>query len=119
MKISSFIVLLVSFLSFNSKAEELPKELYMPNDAGGFIVITVEECSIEYVKDEFPSHAYATEIKEDGTEVIHIGCWMSEVPPDPRYIPLFNIFFEPNIVASFPHRDFSPIKRRYEPEELI
>jgi len=118
MKVTNFIVLLASCLTFNLKAEELPKELYMPNDAGGFIVITVEECGIEYVRETFPNRAYATEVTDD-KEVVHEGCWVTEVPPDPQYIPLFNIFFEPNIVASFPHRDFSPIKKRYEPEELI
>ena len=121
MKTLNFIVLLASCLTFTLKAEELPKELYMPNDAGGFIVITVEDCTFEYAKKEFPNRAYATEITDDG-EIIHEGCWMTEVPPDSRYIPLFNIFFEPNIVASFPHKDFSPEKKRhpeFNPEDLI
>lgn len=121
MKTLNFIVLLASCLTFNLKAEDLPKELYMPNDAGGFIVLTVEECGIEHVTHTFPNRAYATEITDEG-EIIHEGCWMTEPPPDPRYIPLFNIFFEPNIVASFPHRDFGPEKKRlpeYKPEDLI
>ena len=112
MKTLNFIVLLASCLTFTLKAEELPKELYMPNDAGGFIVITVEDCTFEYAKKEFPNRAYATEITDNG-EIIHEGCWMTEIPPDSRYIPLFNIFFEPNIVASYPHKDFSPEKKRH------
>ena len=112
MKTLNFIVLLASCFVFNSKAEELPKELYMPNDAGGFVVITVEESNIEYAKEKFPYRAYANEVTDDG-EIIHEGCWMTEAVPSSRYIPLFNIFFEPNIVATYPHKDFTPEKKRY------
>lgn len=109
-----FIVLLASCFALQS--EELPKELYMPNDAGGFIVVTVEDCSIERVKETFPNRAYATEVLEDGSEVIHEGCWESakDMPNDPRFFNVFNIFFEPNIVATYPHYDFSPEKKRWE-----
>ena len=124
MKILSFIVLLASCFALQS--EELPKELYMPNDAGGFIVVTVEDCGIQYVSEMFPNRAYATEIVDD-KEIIHEGCWVAgEAPNDPRFFSIFNLFFEPDIIATYPQRDFGPEKKRLEeqpqhfnPEDLI
>jgi len=42
------------------------KELYMPNESGGYVVLTLEECKFpEAVKLGFDSRAYATETDSD------------------------------------------------------
>lgn len=56
-----------------------PKEMYMPNDAGGFIVLTTELCQIEEAKKEYQYRAYST---EEPSKVIHEGCWTSPSTED-------------------------------------
>lgn len=52
-------------------------EVYMANEAGGYLVLTHEECPVEKFKQQFPWHAYGTE--SNGT--IHYGCYNVPLPP--------------------------------------
>ena len=43
-------------------AQDLPKELYMPNESGGFVVLTTDACSFaDAAKLGYKYRAYATE----------------------------------------------------------
>ena len=95
------------------------KELYMPNESGGYIVLTVEPCQIsEAVKLGFNSRAYATE-SDSEKPAIHEGCWnspdTSEAPriKGVRIIPLVNLWFEGDTVT-FPQTMFGPEKKRWD-----
>jgi hypothetical protein len=76
-------LLFVTLLGFAliSSAEELPNEMYMANDAGGFVVLTTEPCTFKKQAKEYPYRAYATESSEI---VLHEGCWTS---PDTSEVP--------------------------------
>lgn len=64
----------------------------LPNDAGGLIVLTHEECKIDQAKARFPYYAYATE----SNSTVHEGCY--DIPkiddakkqPGMRIIPVVN-----------------------------
>jgi hypothetical protein len=100
------MLLTASFIQ-SAVAAEPPKEMYMPNDAGGFVVLTIRPCQVEKMAEEYPYRAYATESSE---LVNHEGCWnspdTSEVPtqlmsksegagpaPTIRVIPLVNTWW--------------------------
>lgn len=94
------------------------KELYMPNESGGYVVLTLEECKFpEAVKLGFDSRAYATE-KDSEQPATHEGCWNSpdtaESPkvPEVTIIPLVNLWFDGDIVF-YPQNLFGPEKRRW------
>lgn len=89
------------------------KELFMSNQAGGVIALTVEPCAIEIAKNKkFESRAYATEA--NGT--IHEGCWsapdISEAPnhPNIKIIPIVNIWFD-GVIVPFEQGLFAPISK--------
>lgn len=95
------------------------KELYMPNESGGYVVLTSEQCKIqEAVKLGFDSRAYATETDSENP-VTHEGCWnspdTSEAPriKGVRIIPLVNLWFDGDTVT-FPQTMFGPEKRRWD-----
>lgn len=94
------------------------KELYMPNEAGGYIVLTLEDCKFpEAVKQGFDHRAYATE-SDSEKPATHEGCWDSPSTADaPRIqgikiIPLVNLWFDGE-TATFPQTMFGPEKRRW------
>jgi hypothetical protein len=94
------------------------KELYMPNESGGYVVLTLEECKFpEAVKLGFDSRAYATETDSE-QPVTHEGCWNSPdtaaAPnvPGVTIIPLVNLWFDGDIVF-YPQNMFGPEKRRW------
>ena len=90
----------------------------MENQAGGFVVLTVEDCNVPKINKIFPNRAYATEPSPNG-DIIHEGCWTTEQPPPgEQYIALFNIWFEPDTVVTFPHKLFGPIKKRLDQNEI-
>lgn len=114
-------------LSLSAMAEELPKEMYMPNDAGGFVVLTVEPCAFEQAAKEYPYRAYATESSDI---VNHAGCWTSPdtsevptelysksegagTPPTMRLIPMVNTWWEEGATVIFLQSKFRPEKKRY------
>lgn len=74
------MLLTASFIQ-TALAADVPKELYMPNDAGGFVVLTTQPCTVEKVSKEYPYRAYAT---ESSTAALHEGCWTT---PDTSEVP--------------------------------
>ena len=95
------------------------KELYMPNESGGYVILTTDECNIPEAKAMgFDSRAYATET-DTAQPVTHEGCWNSPdtaaAPkvPGVRIIPLVNLWFDGDIVF-YPQNMFGPEKRRWD-----
>lgn len=89
------------------------KQLSMPNEAGGLIVLTLEECKLGGdVKKEYPNRSYATE----PNGILHEGCWDSpsidNAPTlDPRVmtiIPLVNILWHTGDLIIYQQREFKP-----------
>ena len=95
------------------------KELYMPNESGGYVVLTTEECNLADAKAMgFDSRAYATE-SDSEQPVIHEGCWNSpDTTAAPRapgvtIIPLVNLWFDGDIVF-YPQNLFGPERKRWD-----
>lgn len=95
------------------------KELYMPNESGGYVILTTEPCKFpEAAKLGYDSRAYATESDSD-KPAIHEGCWTSPDTADaPRLkgvkiIPLVNLWFDGEVVI-FPQTMFSPERKRWD-----
>ena len=112
--------LAVIFLLFSSfaLAQDLPKELYMPNEAGGFIVLTTDACpNADAAKNVYKFRAYATE-SEGEKPATHEGCWDSPSVADApklqgvRIIPLVNLWFDGDMIT-FPQTLFTPEKKRW------
>ena len=121
------LLLLVATFIQTAVAADLPKEMYMPNDAGGFVVLTLEPCAFEKASKEYPYKAYATESSD---VVYHEGCWnspdTSDVPtqimsksegapgaPTIRVIQMVNTWWVEGGRATFLQTNFSPEKKRY------
>ena len=121
------LLLLVATFIQTAVAADLPKEMYMPNDAGGFVVLTLEPCAFEQASKEYPYKAYA---KESSDAVYHEGCWSSpdtsDVPtqimsksegapeaPTIQVIQMVNTWWKEGGKATFMQRNFSPEKKRY------
>jgi hypothetical protein len=105
-------------------AENLPNELYMPNESGGYIVLTTDACpNTDAVKLGYNYRAYATESDSD-QPVTHQGCWDSPSTADAprmkgvRIIPLVNLWFDGDM-ATFPQTMFGPEKRRWNVAPII
>ena len=78
------ITTLISILTTVAFANESPT-VCLPNDAGGHIVLTLEDCKSNQVnKKLFPYHAYATEAS--GT--IHQACY--DIPSTAEAKPTAN-----------------------------
>ena len=116
------IAILALLVSLSAAAEE-PKEMYMPNEAGGFITLTQETCLYDSVKKEYPYRAYATE-DEQGT-VVHEGCWISpstEGAPQAqgiRIIPVVNTWWVDGGQVTFLVPQFSPERKRWDEQPII
>jgi hypothetical protein len=88
--------LLVTMVLITTSANADNSKVCLPNDAGGMIVLTHQECKFSKVIEKFPFYAYATE--SDGT--LHEGCF--DIPsiadakqqPGMRIIPVVN-FVDP------------------------
>ena len=108
----ALLALLVS-LSAQAADYSAHKELFMKNEAGGVVALTMEPCQFpEAVKKGFKERSYATE--GDGTK--HEGCWMTpeikpeELPAVDRHvviIPLVNLWYDEQIIA-YPQHMFTP-----------
>jgi hypothetical protein len=112
MVMKSFLVLLVLLITAPALADE-PKEMYMPNDAGGFLTLTSEPCTLVGAdKVSYPYRAYATESSE---LAIHEGCW-SRYTDDSVYATfaesMVNTWWGPGLMANFRQKLFSPEKKR-------
>jgi hypothetical protein len=107
------IAVALLFVSLSVNAEV--SEMYMANEAGGYVVLTVQECAFEEQKKIYPNRAYATE--NDG-EIIHEGCWNSpsidDAPKHPsvKIIPVVNTWWETGDKAMFLTSNFGPEKKR-------
>ena len=73
-------------------------EVYMENQAGGYLALTHQECKVEELRDTFPYHAYGV----DGSgQTVGQACYqipklptqeeLGEVPAGMSIIPLVNI----------------------------
>ena len=120
------LILSVLMISSLTAQADLPKEMYMANDAGGFVVLTAEPCAFEKMRKEYPYRAYATESSDI---VNHAGCWTSPdtsdvptelysksegagTPPTIRIIRMVNTWWAEGGAASFLQSNFSPEKKR-------
>mgnify|MGYP006286711871 CR=1 FL=1 len=107
------------FFVCSAMAAEEPQELYLPNDAGGYIILTLEECKIPAIeKQGYHFRVYATET-EDG-QSMHEGCWdrpdTSDAPriEGIKIIPVVNTYWETGDRATFQASQFTPEKRRWD-----
>ena len=113
------LAVLTLFISAIALAEEPPQELYLPNDAGGYVVLTMTECKIPgAVQRGFHFRAYATET--DNGPSMHEGCWdrpdTSDAPrvQGVKIIPLVNTIWDSGDIATYQASQFSPIKQRWD-----
>lgn len=113
------VILLLFSTSLSATDYSTSKELYMPNESGGYVILTVEPCTIpEANKSGFESRAYATE-SDSESPITHEGCWTSpdtsEAPKirGVKIIPLVNLWFDGDTVT-FPQNLFGPEKRRWD-----
>lgn len=90
-------ILLIVALTL-STAVSAQDEVYMENQAGGYLALTHDECKVDEIKETFPYHAYGV----DGTgQTVGLACYqipklptqaeMSEVPQGMSVIPLVNV----------------------------
>ena len=87
------------------------KELYMANQAGGDVVLTLEPCAIEEAKKlGFENRTYVTVA---GGKTVEEGCWIAPgidgAPnvPGITIIPLVNVWYD-GIILPFEQNQFSP-----------
>lgn len=109
----------IGLLANSLFAADLPKEMYMPNESGGYVVLTIENCQFPQATQlGFDHRAYATETDSE-KPATHEGCWNSpdtrEAPnvPGVTIIPLVNLWFDGDIVT-YPQHLFGPEKRRWD-----
>lgn len=114
------IAILALLVSLSATAGEV-KELYMPNESGGFVVLTLEPCLYDSVKKDYPNRAYATE--DAAGEVVHEGCWISpstaEAPKTMKIIPVVNTWWVDGGQVTFLAPQFSPEKKRWEEQPIV
>lgn len=90
-------ILLIVALTL-STAVSAQDEVYMENQAGGYLALTHDECKVDKLKEVFPYHAYGV----DGNgQTVGQACYqipklpnqaeMSEVPEGMSIIPVVNI----------------------------
>lgn len=109
------IAVLALLVSLSASAEDV-KEMYMPNESGGFVTLTLESCLYDSVKKDYPYRAFATE--DAAGEIIHEGCWISpstaEAPKDMKIIPVVNTWWVDGEQVTFLATQFSPERKRWE-----
>ena len=114
------IAMLALLVSLSAAAEE-PKEMYMPNESGGFVVLTLETCLYDSVKKDYPYRAYATE--DAAGEIVHEGCWISpgieEAPKTMKIIPVVNTWWVEGGQVTFLAPQFGPEKKRWEEKSKV
>jgi hypothetical protein len=109
------IAILALLVSLSASAEEV-KEMYMPNDAGGFVTLTLETCLYDSIKKDYPYRAFATE--DAAGEIIHEGCWISpsieDAPKTMKIIPVVNTWWVDGGQVTFLSTQFGPERKRWE-----
>jgi len=73
-------------------------EVYMENQAGGYLALTHEKCKVEELRDTFPYHAYGV---DQTNKIVGMACYqipalptqeeMTEVPQGMSIIPVVNL----------------------------
>lgn len=69
-------------------------EIYMANEAGGYVVLTHEPCQMEPHKELYPYHAYATE----GNGTVHLGCFTIPSIKEAPKVPGMDVFAVVNFI---------------------
>jgi hypothetical protein len=117
------IAVLALLVSLSVAAEE-PKEMYMPNESGGFVTLTMEVCGhTEALKQGYEYRAYATEDAEG--KIVHEGCWISpsieEAPrvQGVRIIPVVNTWWAEGGQVTFMTTQFSPERKRWDEQPIV
>jgi hypothetical protein len=114
------IAILALLVSLSAAADE-PKEMYMPNESGGFVTLTIEPCLYDSVKKEYPYRAYATE--DAASEIVHEGCWISpsiaEAPKSMKIIPVVNTWWVDGGQVTFLAPQFSPERKRWDEQPIV
>jgi hypothetical protein len=107
MKTLLALLLAVSVTNINAE------ERYMPNDAGGFMVLTDEPCTKQIALDQgFLNRAYA-----DDTEYHYEGCWTRYAPPEhlqDRAEPFVSTWWAKGLTATYKQKLFSTEKKRWQ-----
>ena len=91
-------LLVVTTLLVTTASFAQQDEVYMENQAGGYLALTHQECKAKEVKEVFPYHAYGV----DGQgNIVGMACYqipklpnqaeMSEVPQGMSIIPVVNV----------------------------
>ena len=109
-KILALVAALISLPATAADYSE-HKELYMANQAGGDIVLTLEPCAIEEAKKlGFTSRTYATVA---GGKIMEEGCWLSpDISEAPqiqgvKIIPIVNVWYD-GLILPFEQNMFGP-----------
>lgn len=117
------IAVLALLVSLSAQAEEV-KEMYMPNESGGFVTLTQETCNYtEAVKQGYEYRAYATEDAEG--KIVHEGCWISPSLADApknsgmKIIPVVNTWWVEGGQVTFLAPQFSPEKKRWDEQPIV
>lgn len=110
-------ILLIVALTL-STAVSAQDEVYMENQAGGYLALTHDECKVDEIKETFPYHAYGV----DGTgQILGLACYqipklpdqaeLSAVPQGMSVIPIVNVIdLEDGEVHTLEARWFSATK---------
>lgn len=109
-KILTLVAVLLSLPATAADYSEY-KELYMANQAGGDIVLTLEPCAIpEAKKMGFENRTYATVA---GGKIMEEGCWtapgIENAPnvPGVTIIPIVNVWYD-GLILPFAQNQFEP-----------
>lgn len=108
--ILALVAALISLPAISADYSE-HKELYMANQAGGDIVLTLEPCAFEEAKKlGFTNRSYATVA---GGKTMEEGCWLAPgiegAPnvPGVTIIPIVNVWYD-GLILPFEQNQFSP-----------
>jgi hypothetical protein len=106
----TLIALFISTSAISADYSEY-KELYMANQAGGDIVISLEDCAFPEAKAKgFTNRSYATMA---GGKTMEEGCWMAPGIEDApsiqgvTIIPIVNVWYD-GLILPFEQRQFEP-----------
>ena len=82
-------------LALDVSADSVKLEVYTPNDAGGYIVLTHESCQLEKFKKTYPYRGYAT---TSDVDVVHEGCYDVPSIESAPQLPGYKVFSMVNFI---------------------